>query len=52
MKKRRTMVCQICGLKKKASEIIFAELICQPLENSIKKAHPEGLGMATLVCPA
>jgi uncharacterized membrane protein len=41
MKKKRAMVCQICGLKKKASEMIPAELIYQPLENSIKKAHPE-----------
>jgi uncharacterized membrane protein len=41
MKKKRAMVCQICGLKKKASEMIPADLIYQPLEDSIKKAHPE-----------
>lgn len=41
MKKKKVMVCQICGLKKKASEMIPAELIYQPLEDSIRKAYPE-----------
>jgi len=35
-----TVLCQICGQKKRISEVIPAELVREPLVEAIKKTHP------------
>ena len=43
MKKRseKTLICQICKKQKKPSEIIPAELVSQPVSDTIKKNYPD-----------
>jgi len=43
MKKRseKTLICQICKKQKKRSEIIPAELVSQPVSDTIKKNYPD-----------
>jgi uncharacterized membrane protein len=40
-KKQGPLVCQICGEQKKKSEVIPAELVREPLVETIKKTHPD-----------
>ena len=43
MKKRseKTLICQICKKQKKPSEVIPAELVSQPVSDTIKKTYPD-----------
>ena len=43
MKKRseKTLICQICKKQKKSSEVIPAELVSQPVSDTIKKTYPD-----------
>jgi uncharacterized membrane protein len=40
-KKQEPLVCQICGEHKKRSEVIPAELVREPLVETIRKTHPD-----------
>lgn len=39
-KQQETVICQICGEKKKRSEVVPAEMIREPLVEIIRKTHP------------
>jgi uncharacterized membrane protein len=39
--KQEPLVCQICGEQKKRSEVIPAELVREPLVETIRKTHPD-----------
>jgi uncharacterized membrane protein len=41
MPQEETVLCQICGQQKRISEVISAELIRDPLIETIKKTHPD-----------
>ncbi|KPJ72133.1 hypothetical protein AMJ52_07325 [candidate division TA06 bacterium DG_78] len=40
-KKQESLVCQICGEQKKRNEVIPAELVREPLVETIRKTHPD-----------
>jgi uncharacterized membrane protein len=40
-KRQKTLICQICGKRKKPSEVIPAELIREPVVKIIRKTHPD-----------